>query len=379
MTITPNKDISDNAIEARRPSAELETGLRGSNNRHLKVPTLGAVLGMLLVLFPQTSGIATETTMPRLISHHHGGVYAPDDARVLTFDFSGVPIGTYRLGVDEVPYVDSETYSDFEYVSYDGSFDTFDWTVGLWDADYRVSVSGMSQTVNWTITVHPPLGLELSPRFTSYYPFVQDGFKDKLPIYFETTNGREAVISVTVLMQDSGELVFESESFGPTEGFEWWLDTVPPREGNLIVVFEATDEWTTSSGETRTDSVSAEVVVSATRSTVTDQQKRVLMGHETSSRKRSNSNCFFSGGRGLTMQCFKGGYAVATWRLRLPAGGINPDLDIQASTRCCKPGTARIWSEQVSSNIFRVTGKVSRYRGLDIDRLILWYETKRQI
>jgi hypothetical protein len=203
-----------------------------------------------------------------------------------------------------------------------------------------------------------------------FYPLVRDRFRDSTNIAYRLN--MPARVRVEVL--DADGRVVRREDLGNRDGrrLQWrWDgrnnvgDTVGV--GRYRIRLTATD----SNGYNGTLTRAVKVVTD----TVTRSGRLSRNGKQTSSRSRSSScyvDPYYDGS--LSLDCWGGKYAQATWAFRVPRNATNLQLRFRGEEGCCGNGRITRTGTRVNATTYRALFKVTGWRAYTVESVHLTYK-----
>lgn len=270
---------------------------------------------------------------------------------------------------------DSASYVNYTVTVYGGDGEYREWlaqpgwftqnpTLAQGEYTLVVADSGWTDVEERQFSVVDPMDVRITraARPSAFYPLVKDGYKDKATISYRLNHRARADVMV---INRAGRVVKRatkgSASADWAHDFTWNgvmnNGKVAPA-GRYKIVVEATDAIGSS------DTVRTPVEV--TTDTVTKTIKDSLRGAATSDRSKSGNCRNYVIGRELTLDCWAGNYAQATYAWKIPTNAKNLRFKVYGEHNCCDDGRTTMTGKRVKANRYAVNVRVTNWRSYTI-------------
>lgn len=210
---------------------------------------------------------------------------------------------------------------------------------------------------------------------TTFYPRVQDGYRDDTNVTWET-NGH-ADVSIDVL-NSSGTSVRHDDVSSDYSG-SWAWDGTTNGGANAWTGYYTLELVGTDPDTGATETVDRRVRLLTGYQTSTVSKRKT--GYATTSTSHSSS-CYvdrdaYDETTGL--DCWWGRYAQANYGFSLPSNAYNVTWGVAGYPGCCSSGSISKWGNRASSTYYRVHVKVTGSREYIVERVRATYTYRHRI
>ena len=225
-------------------------------------------------------------------------------------------------------------------------------------------------SVGFTVedTPEPMLVDNVSISPATFYPRVRDGFRDATRISYRLGIGAQVVASV---YNRDGQRVRRAKVGWQYRGFNGWTWNGRRDNGTLARVGTYRVSITATNGDGVTKTVAQKATV--TSDVVTRRGSTSKSGVGTYATSRSG-NCYANRIRpDLSLDCWGGEYASATYRLALPRSASNLDWSVSGYQGCCDRGTISKSGTRLNRTTFEIAMRVTIWRSYTIQSVRVAY------
>lgn len=287
--------------------------------RRASATAIGAACALSLQAVPATAVGDGYPVVVAPVSEVQSGYVGP-----YTIDFSNAPEDGY-----EIEWICDNSFYEYDWLYYDGynghrfTFETYDPIKGPANCEIRVrgEYEGHDTVAYFTVAPPPlpPMGFDsASVAPATFYPIVQDGYRDVTALSYALNQRADVTVTVT----NSGGTRIRNVALGSRTGMQTWNWDGTRDDGNLAGVGSYTITVSAVNGEGQEATVSRRVTVAT--SNVTQRGRKQKWGHQ--GRGVTRGDCYISRDRyeGMaTLDCWGGRFAQMTYGFRIPSGATN--------------------------------------------------------
>jgi Flagellar hook capping protein len=339
--------------------------------------------GSYVITASRSDGTEASSVTVRVPPPNDVSIIAPSDGSTVVQGWHGPikvrwdsfdPTGTYGVLLDGT-----------ELCSYDGATLTLGGTTNC-SFSTAPSVGGHGLTVeetgdgiitssNFTVSPHLSLGVSIASPWSTFYPYVREGYRDRVTVHWNLN--KQARIQITV-RNSSGRTVRRA-SLG-VRGDGNWEWNGRNRGGSLVPTGAySIGVHASAMGETRNGSRSVRVA----RGWRTKHASKTRCGgcgpgaYDYSAGCAVGFDIVQSGD--IYLVCNGGDFAVVAWRFRIPSTAYNLSHRIIGEVGCCSPGAVVRDSERSNRRTYIVGAGVGGFRSYWIAGVRIKYSYKVRI